>query len=132
MLNARRWFEGLSQLAAIEISFPGQSVAGAGKLAQDVRAAVIKAGVPSDQANLRRERDDTQDLGTILSVETVSLVVNVASLAVAIYEIGFRNRSVMRIKTTKGEIEIGPGTMEVDHLKAILSESFVGDSKPKP
>jgi hypothetical protein len=121
-------------VAALEISFPEASLGESARLVQSLRTAAIRAGVPAEEVVLQKSDRETMNLAEFLSmipswIEGAKPLIDMAAIALAVYEIGFREKCVMKIKTPKGEIQIGPGTMTVQQLKTVLSESLRGNPK---
>jgi hypothetical protein len=122
----------------IEFSFPDDDLATAGQHAQELRSALIAAGVSSENAQLKKASPDTMDLGSIVSVaievvsqgaEVMKPYVELAGLSLTIYQMIFRDRFSLKLKTKAGELIIRPGEMTAAQLKVVLAEAFRGTAK---
>lgn len=119
---------------SIEFSFPDDDLATAGQHAQELRAALIAAGIAPGDAQLVKARPDTMDLGSIVSIvaqgaEVVKPYVEIAGLSLAVYQMIFRDRTTLKLKTKGGELQIRPGDMSAAQLKVVLTEAFRGSAK---
>lgn len=113
----------------VEISVIGRDVASSNQAAQEMRRRLIARGLPADKVAIRKDSDETMDMGAILDIakfalSSTSVVVEIATIALAVYEIAFRDKPTLRFKTAKGEFTLKPGEIEVDKLRLILSEAF--------
>jgi hypothetical protein len=122
----------------IEFSFPDDDLATAGQHAQELRAALIAAGVPADDARLKKASADTMDLGSMLVVafEAVTFGAQVAKpyvefgvAALSVYAMLFRDRCTLKLKTKAGELLIRPGELTAAQLKVVLAEAFRVNAK---
>lgn len=116
-------------MATIEIAFPGKDLAEQGQLAQELRTELRAEGVPDEALAVKRERGDTMDLGSALQLTAgvtaaVATGLNIVAIGHCIYELCFKNRSGLRLKTPNGVFEFGPGEIDVDKLGQLLKDAF--------
>jgi hypothetical protein len=113
----------------LEISFPNKDdPAAAGKLARTLRTSLLQAGIPDSQLSVVRERDDAQDVGTLLQLEWASLLhgahltLTTIAVAKALWEICTPARAAVRIKRGGHTIELNASEIQADKLEQILTE----------
>lgn len=102
----------------IEIAFPNKSAAEAGKLAQQLRAELIRGGFDANALSIDREDPEAQDAGTILHIGLVTF--EAIALAKTLYEICIPASSTIRIKTPRGKFEVEPNELDGDFLRKFL------------
>ena len=103
----------------IEITFPNQSSAEAGMLAQELRAGLLRAGVPPATLSIGRDNPEAMDAGTILHIAVITL--EAIALAKVLYELCVPARTGLRIKGPNGTFDIAPAEVDVEFLQKLLA-----------
>jgi hypothetical protein len=116
-------------MATIEFAFPGKDLAEQAQLSQELRTELRAEGVHGEALTVKRERGDTMDLGSVLQLTAgvtgaVATGLNIVAIGHCIYELCFKSRSGLRVKTPNGVFEFGPGEIDVDGLKQVLMDAF--------
>ena len=114
-------------MQSVEFSFPEADPATANRLVQDLRRRLIQAGVPDDKLIARRTDPENMDGGMMLSVEWVSVAVQVigiaATFAITCFDVATRNRQPIVVITPQGTATIKPGDTNFEAVSALLTET---------
>ena len=124
-------------MADIEISFPQSDLAAAGQHARELRAALIRSGVPADGLKLDRAAGNTMDTASQLlldmfklGTEWASTGVNIATIAMAVYEMGVKDKlKGIRIKVGEAQVDLNPAEYSLQELRVVVGESLRAATK---
>jgi hypothetical protein len=115
-----------------EISFPDQLAAEAGVLAQELRLALLRGGADPSKIEIKKDRADTMDLGSVVQValdayhtsgpmlEHVMPALTAIHCARVLYEICAPAHSGIRVKTPRGTVELSGREVSLERLKELL------------
>ncbi len=112
---------------SVELSFPATASGDASVLAHQLRTELADGGVPIQSIKLARTSPENMDLGTMLTILQVGLegiAAAHASYDVASIILNFaqRTRSVVKIKSPDGNIEIRTNSADASRLSEILKK----------
>jgi hypothetical protein len=115
----------------LEISFTGKELGESTQLARELRDRLRSEGIPDETMTIARDRADTMDLGSALQllelaehiVVPATLAIHVATIAHTVYELCFREHCGLKVKIANRVVELGPGEIDIEKLRAVLNEA---------
>jgi hypothetical protein len=128
-------------MPVVEFSFPDKDLAQAGQSAQELRRDLIQSGIPLEHISLVREDPESMSIASQLAVtlaeyaplavgtvaelaRPAAVVAELLTVAHTVYEVCFRERCALRVKTPKGTVRIGPGEIKVEKLLTVLMDAL--------
>ncbi|MDB5561756.1 MAG: hypothetical protein JWN11_1174 [Hyphomicrobiales bacterium] len=127
-------------MSVVEFSFPDQDPAQASQIAQALRMALVENGIPPERMALTRDNPESMSLASELVINGPALfelgsrviaggalLAEVATIAHTVYEVCIREHCAVHVKTPKGIVQIGPGEIEIERLRAVLRDAFDAD-----
>jgi len=120
----------------VEFTFPGNDPGTTSRLAQQLRRALVIDGLDADRIVIRRQSNETMDAGSLveiikMGIEYAALIVEIGAMAHTIYEFCKKERCALKIRTPRGEIEVGPGEIDIEQLRKILADAPSVDARPE-
>lgn len=93
-------------------------------------------GLDADRILIRRQDSEAMDAGSLveivkMGIEYAALVVEIGAMAHTIYEFCTKERCALKIRTHRGEIEVGPGEIDIEQLRKILTDVPSVDARPE-
>jgi hypothetical protein len=116
----------------MELSFAGITSVKAGRLAEELELALLKAGAPPQALSLIRSSPQNMDFGTILGIDVhaVAQVLGsigyIACFVKCIHEVVSKHHVTIVITTEKGSVEIPASEVKADIIEKAITQ------KPEP
>ena len=123
-------------MGTVEFTFPGNDPGASSRLAQQLRRALVLDGLDADRILIRRQSNETMDAGSLIEIikmgiEYAALIVETGAMAHTIYEFCKKERCALKIRTHRGEIEVGPGEIDIEQLRRLLADVPSVDARPE-